>query len=114
MWIEMDGRSQEGKPRPASGPAKRVEVQYKTRETPPGAGFRSNGQGRDRTGDTQIFSLVLYQLSYLSSARHRYSPRLAGLSRAAGGSARAASHEENAVARSDPDHRSGAMLTPAV
>ena len=25
----------------------------------------SNGQGRDRTGDTRIFSPVLYQLSYL-------------------------------------------------
>ena len=28
---------------------------------------RSSGQGRDRTGDTRIFSPVLYQLSYLSS-----------------------------------------------
>ena len=26
---------------------------------------RRGGQGRDRTGDTQIFSLLLYQLSYL-------------------------------------------------
>lgn len=25
-----------------------------------------SGQGRDRTGDTGIFSAVLYQLSYLS------------------------------------------------
>ena len=26
----------------------------------------SSGQGRDRTGDTRIFSPVLYQLSYLA------------------------------------------------
>lgn len=25
------------------------------------------GDGRDRTGDTQIFSLVLYQLSYITN-----------------------------------------------
>ena len=29
----------------------------------------SSGQGRDRTADTQIFSLVLYQLSYLAAFR---------------------------------------------
>src|SRR3990172_4541008 len=29
-----------------------------------------NGQGRDRTGDTRIFSPVLYQLSYLSVSFH--------------------------------------------
>lgn len=28
-----------------------------------------NGQGRDRTGDTSIFSAVLYQLSYLPYGR---------------------------------------------
>ena len=27
---------------------------------------KESGQGRDRTGDTRIFSPVLYQLSYLS------------------------------------------------
>lgn len=27
---------------------------------------RESGQGRDRTGDTGIFSAVLYQLSYLT------------------------------------------------
>ena len=27
-----------------------------------------NGRGRDRTGDTRIFSPLLYQLSYLASA----------------------------------------------
>ena len=30
-----------------------------------------NGQGRDRTADTRIFSPVLYQLSYLPSRTHR-------------------------------------------
>jgi hypothetical protein len=28
-----------------------------------------SGQGRDRTGDTRIFNPLLYQLSYLASAR---------------------------------------------
>ena len=27
------------------------------------------GQGRDRTGDTRIFSPLLYQLSYLATAQ---------------------------------------------
>ena len=31
------------------------------------ASKRYNGQGRDRTADTRIFSPVLYQLSYLSA-----------------------------------------------
>jgi hypothetical protein len=31
------------------------------------AGF-SDGEGRNRTGDTTIFSRVLYQLSYLAEA----------------------------------------------
>jgi hypothetical protein len=31
-------------------------------------GFLVSGQGRDRTGDTRIFSPLLYQLSYLSFA----------------------------------------------
>lgn len=37
--------------------------------TPPGLiqGLRENGQGRTRTGDTRIFSAVLYQLSYLTA-----------------------------------------------
>ena len=30
--------------------------------------FGNSGQSRDRTGDTRIFSPVLYQLSYLSVA----------------------------------------------
>jgi hypothetical protein len=30
--------------------------------------FRSNGETRIRTGDTTIFSRVLYQLSYLALA----------------------------------------------
>ena len=30
--------------------------------------FVNSGQSRDRTGDTRIFSPVLYQLSYLSVA----------------------------------------------
>jgi Acyl-CoA dehydrogenase, middle domain len=29
---------------------------------------RANGEGRNRTGDTTIFSRVLYQLSYLAAA----------------------------------------------
>jgi hypothetical protein len=29
----------------------------------------SGGEGRNRTGDTTIFSRVLYQLSYLAAAR---------------------------------------------
>ena len=34
------------------------------------AGFRpSNGETRTRTGDTTIFSRVLYQLSYLAEPR---------------------------------------------
>ena len=28
---------------------------------------QSNGRGRNRTGDTRIFSPLLYQLSYLSN-----------------------------------------------
>jgi hypothetical protein len=30
------------------------------------AGEKENGEGRNRTGDTTIFSRVLYQLSYLA------------------------------------------------
>jgi hypothetical protein len=29
--------------------------------------LRENGEGRNRTGDTTIFSRVLYQLSYLAA-----------------------------------------------
>lgn len=32
-------------------------------------GASNNGQGRNRTADTQIFSLLLYQLSYLAAFR---------------------------------------------
>ena len=32
-----------------------------------------NGEGRNRTGDTTIFSRVLYQLSYLAAAESRLS-----------------------------------------
>ena len=31
-----------------------------------------NGEGRNRTGDTTIFSRVLYQLSYLAEGRGSY------------------------------------------
>jgi hypothetical protein len=34
-----------------------------------------NGEGRNRTGDTTIFSRVLYRLSYLAEARGRASSR---------------------------------------
>lgn len=33
--------------------------------------FRRSGQGRNRTGDTWIFSPLLYQLSYLSGRSER-------------------------------------------
>jgi hypothetical protein len=37
-----------------------------------GVGIKSYGaQGRDRTTDTAIFSRMLYQLSYLGTARRR-------------------------------------------
>jgi hypothetical protein len=36
------------------------------RETPVVAGLKRNGETRNRTGDTTIFSRVLYQLSYLA------------------------------------------------
>jgi hypothetical protein len=29
--------------------------------------FHASGEGRNRTGDTTVFSRVLYQLSYLAS-----------------------------------------------
>ena len=35
----------------------------------PLAGSRWNGQGRNRTADTRIFSPLLYQLSYLARGR---------------------------------------------
>src|SRR6185312_14022573 len=35
---------------------------------------RANGEGQDRTGDTTIFSRVLYQLSYLAGRRTVYRP----------------------------------------
>jgi hypothetical protein len=34
----------------------------------PASGSRFNGEGQNRTGDTTIFSRVLYQLSYLAEA----------------------------------------------
>jgi hypothetical protein len=34
---------------------------------PPIPGHLKNGEGRNRTGDTTIFSRVLYQLSYLAA-----------------------------------------------
>jgi hypothetical protein len=33
---------------------------------------RKNGEGRNRTGDTAIFSRMLYQLSYLAAAFASY------------------------------------------
>ena len=32
------------------------------------AGLRASGEGRNRTGDTTVFSRVLYRLSYLAAA----------------------------------------------
>ena len=32
-------------------------------------GFEISGEGRNRTGDTTVFSRVLYQLSYLAGQR---------------------------------------------
>ena len=45
-----------------------------SRRAVPAAAFRNplsycNGEGRNRTGDTTIFSRVLYQLSYLAARR---------------------------------------------
>jgi hypothetical protein len=34
----------------------------------PGVPPCSDGEGRNRTGDTTVFSRVLYQLSYLAAA----------------------------------------------
>ena len=45
---------------------------------------RANGEGQDRTGDTTIFSRVLYQLSYLAE-RRRSTLRLAFLAGACAG-----------------------------
>ncbi len=33
-----------------------------------GQGKKNGGKGRDRTGDTRIFSPLLYQLSYLATS----------------------------------------------
>ena len=38
--------------------------------------MNENGEGRNRTGDTTIFSRVLYQLSYLAVAEARSGPAL--------------------------------------
>ncbi len=46
------------------GPAARREVGDLQRQPV----SRSNGEARNRTGDTTIFSRVLYQLSYLAGA----------------------------------------------
>ena len=35
-----------------------------------GAGHKNGGKGRDRTGDTRIFSPLLYQLSYLATNKN--------------------------------------------
>jgi hypothetical protein len=48
---------------PVSGTA----APTRKREIPQHAGF-GDGETRTRTGDTTIFSRVLYQLSYLASA----------------------------------------------
>src|SRR5918999_1142894 len=45
---------------------------WRTRRTAPFASDRSkgeSGEGRNRTGDTTVFSRVLYQLSYLAAAK---------------------------------------------
>ena len=39
-----------------------------TPEREPGERPADDGEGRTRTGDTSVFSRVLYQLSYLASA----------------------------------------------
>jgi hypothetical protein len=35
---------------------------------------KNDGEGRNRTGDTTVFSRVLYQLSYLAERRPVYRP----------------------------------------
>src|SRR5207302_8692278 len=56
---------------PSSAPSNRLVCRVKTR---PRAGIFENGETRNRTGDTTIFSRVLYQLSYLakSPAKRRF------------------------------------------
>ncbi len=48
---------------PSSAPSNRLAYRLETR---PCAGIFRNGETRTRTGDTTIFSRVLYQLSYLA------------------------------------------------
>ena len=48
----------------------------KSEFSPISIGF--GGQGRDRTGDTRIFSPLLYQLSYLATVK-RLNGRSAGI-----------------------------------
>src|SRR3954452_11949754 len=47
------------------------------RKTPRFAGLSGSGETRTRTGDTTIFSRVLYQLSYLAAADKASGPRTA-------------------------------------
>ena len=42
--------------------------------------MRGSGEGRNRTGDTTVFSRVLYQLSYLAPSRGQSSLDVALLS----------------------------------
>ena len=45
-----------------------VQVYPSARRQPPERAGSDDGEGRNRTGDTTIFSRVLYQLSYLAAA----------------------------------------------
>jgi hypothetical protein len=61
----------------------------------------TNGQGRDRTGDTRIFSPVLYQLSYLTrTAGGRFAGPLASSCLGIGG-CRSRGNEENIGCRGE-------------
>src|SRR5205085_7197732 len=53
------------------------------KKTPEKSGVLSHGQGRNRTGDTWIFSPLLYQLSYLPSRGGRIIDKRRGIARSA-------------------------------
>ena len=48
--------------------ARHGRAAYRRNATPGAPGTADDGEGRTRTGDTPVFSRVLYQLSYLAAA----------------------------------------------
>ena len=57
----------------------RINRVSEKQKNPAIAGVFSGGQGRDRTGDTRIFSPLLYQLSYLATIVQGLDGRGAGI-----------------------------------